>query len=81
MAYLWKLTFEPLYPVCEGELIFFTEEGSNDAAKQAIQELENCQYYLGDSNKGTELTYLGEFTPDVDSEFHFNIISYQNGDY
>lgn len=82
---LWKATFKPAYPVCDGELIFTTplHIDWDEAAEIAKQELTSAGIEkLGD------LLYLGELTPSVEchqyselSEYDVLVISFQTGEY
>lgn len=80
MAKLIKLTFDPLYPVCEGELIFFTVARTDSQIKEAIADIKEI-YLRWLKLEDITVIYLGEFEPAYENQFENSVISYQDGDY
>lgn len=83
---LWRLSFEPVYPVCTGELIFTTLCDVQDADARAMGEEIIKSYGI---SKSESFSYLGEFNSSL--SFHMSaerkamedvyIVTIQTGDY
>lgn len=82
---LWMATFEPAYPVCDGELIFVTPE---EVQEEEARKIANNITSLYGRPEIITLGYLGEVIPSIDFLMNADqpfeevyIISIQTGEY
>lgn len=81
MAYLYRFKCEPNWPVCTGEMIFFTETFlEDDKAMEAAKE--RAEGYFNNLTGECSIEYIGEFHPvQTNTDFGQGIITLQNGEY